>query len=147
MTALRKPTALIILDGWGHRDPAEDNAISNANTPFWDKLWESRPRTLINTSGMFVGLPQGQMGNSEVGHMNLGAGRIVYQDLAKINLAVANKTLAQEQVLRDAFQYAKDNNKKVHFLGLVSDGGVHSHTQNREKNTYKTYKIILQIHP
>ena len=85
MTAMRKPTALIILDGWGHRDPAEDNAISNASTPFWDKLWQNQPKTLINTSGMFVGLPQGQMGNSEVGHMNLGAGRVVYQSLTRID--------------------------------------------------------------
>jgi 2,3-bisphosphoglycerate-independent phosphoglycerate mutase len=84
----------------------------------------------LRTDGLNVGLPEGQMGNSEVGHMNLGAGRIVYQDLAKINLAVANKTLAKEQVLIDAFNYAKTNNKKVHFLGLVSDGGVHSHTSH-----------------
>jgi 2,3-bisphosphoglycerate-independent phosphoglycerate mutase len=84
----------------------------------------------LRTDGLHVGLPEGQMGNSEVGHMNLGAGRIVYQDLAKINLAVANNTLTKETVLIDAFNYAKANNKKVHFLGLVSDGGVHSHTSH-----------------
>ncbi len=77
MTETRKPTALIILDGWGYRDPSADNAISNASTPFWDKIWQHQPHTLINTSGMFVGLPKGQMGNSEEVHLNLGAGRIV----------------------------------------------------------------------
>ena len=99
MTATRKPTALIILDGWGHRDPAEDNAISNANTPCWDKLWENQPKTLINTSGMFVGLPQGQMGNSEVGHMNLGAGRVVYQSLTRIDKDVEEGSFTENSVL------------------------------------------------
>ena len=95
MTSTRKTTALIILDGWGHRDPAEDNAISKASTPFWDKAWAEQPKTLINTSGMFVGLPQGQMGNSEVGHLNLGAGRIVYQDIARVDRAIAEGTFAE----------------------------------------------------
>jgi 2,3-bisphosphoglycerate-independent phosphoglycerate mutase len=93
-------------------------------------LYEKYPNAQLRTDGLNVGLPEGQMGNSEVGHMNLGAGRIVYQDLAKINLAVAHKTMSQEQPLIDAFQYAKANNKAVHFLGLVSDGGVHSHTSH-----------------
>lgn len=120
----------MILDGWGKSPDPKVSAIDNANVPFIDSLYKKYPSAQLRTDGLHVGLPEGQMGNSEVGHMNLGAGRIVYQDLAKINLAVANKTLAQEQVLKDAFQYAKDNNKKVHFLGLVSDGGVHSHTSH-----------------
>jgi len=120
----------MILDGWGKSPDPKVSAIDNANVPFINSLYKNYPSAQLRTDGLHVGLPEGQMGNSEVGHMNLGAGRIVYQDLAKINLAVANKTLASEQVLKDAFQYAKDNHKKVHFLGLVSDGGVHSHTSH-----------------
>ncbi|HTG66677.1 MAG TPA: 2,3-bisphosphoglycerate-independent phosphoglycerate mutase [Flavobacterium sp.] len=127
---MNKKVILMILDGWGKSPDPKVSAIDNANVPFIDSLYKKYPSAQLRTDGLHVGLPDGQMGNSEVGHMNLGAGRIVYQDLAKINLAVANKTLAQEQVLKDAFQYAKDNNKKVHFLGLVSDGGVHSHTSH-----------------
>lgn len=123
-------TLLVITDGIGHNSSDNFNAFSTASTPTYDYLFKNIPYSLVHTYGKFVGLPDGQMGNSEVGHMNLGAGRIVYQDLAKINLAVANNTLAKEQVLVDAFTYAKANNKKVHFLGLVSDGGVHSHTSH-----------------
>lgn len=117
----------MILDGWGLSPDPKVSAIDNANTPFIDSLYTKYPHATLRTDGLHVGLPEGQMGNSEVGHMNLGAGRIVYQDLAKINLAVKNKTLANEPVLIDAFKYAKTNNKPVHFLGLLSDGGVHSH--------------------
>ena len=120
----------MILDGWGKSPDPKVSAIDNANVPFINSLYDNYPSAQLRTDGLNVGLPEGQMGNSEVGHMNLGAGRIVYQDLAKINLAVANNTLAKEPVLIDAFTYAKDNNKKVHFLGLVSDGGVHSHTSH-----------------
>lgn len=120
----------MILDGWGKSPDPKVSAIDNANVPFINSLYTKYPSAQLRTDGLNVGLPEGQMGNSEVGHMNLGAGRIVYQDLAKINLAVANKTLAKEQVLIDAFNYAKANDKKVHFLGLVSDGGVHSHTSH-----------------
>lgn len=120
----------MILDGWGKSPDPKVSAIDNANVPFINSLYHDYPSAQLRTDGLNVGLPEGQMGNSEVGHMNLGAGRIVYQDLAKINLAVANHTLAKEQVLVDAFTYAKVNNKKVHFLGLVSDGGVHSHTSH-----------------
>jgi 2,3-bisphosphoglycerate-independent phosphoglycerate mutase len=127
---MSKKVILMILDGWGKSPDPKVSAIDNANVPFINSLYKKYPSAQLRTDGLHVGLPEGQMGNSEVGHMNLGAGRIVYQDLAKINLAVANKTLAKEQVLKDAFQYAKDNNKKVHFLGLVSDGGVHSHTSH-----------------
>ncbi|MFP2996358.1 2,3-bisphosphoglycerate-independent phosphoglycerate mutase [Spongiivirga sp. MCCC 1A20706] len=124
---MNKKVILMILDGWGMSPDPKVSAIDNANTPFIDGLYDKYPHATLRTDGMNVGLPEGQMGNSEVGHMNLGAGRIVYQDLAKINLAVENNTLEKEKVLTDAFDYAKTNNKKVHFLGLVSDGGVHSH--------------------
>lgn len=127
---MNKKVILMILDGWGKSPDPKVSAIDNANIPFINSLYTNYPSAQLRTDGLNVGLPEGQMGNSEVGHMNLGAGRIVYQDLAKINLAVANNTLANEQVLQDAFQYAKDNHKKVHFLGLVSDGGVHSHTSH-----------------
>lgn len=127
MTALRKPTALIILDGWGYRDPADDNAISNAKTPFWDKLWQSRPKALINTSGMFVGLPQGQMGNSEVGHMNLGAGRVVYQSLTRIDKDLEIGTFNENNALCSAIDKAVNNGGAVHLMGLLSPGGVHCH--------------------
>ncbi|MCM5663679.1 2,3-bisphosphoglycerate-independent phosphoglycerate mutase [Galbibacter mesophilus] len=124
---MNKKVILMILDGWGKSPDPKISAIENANTPFIDSLYKKYPNANLLTDGMNVGLPEGQMGNSEVGHMNLGAGRVVYQDLAKINMAVEDKTLAKEEELKKAFQYAKENNKKVHFLGLLSDGGVHSH--------------------
>ena len=127
---MNKKVILMILDGWGKSPDPKVSAIDNANVPFINSLYKKYPNAQLRTDGLNVGLPEGQMGNSEVGHMNLGAGRIVYQDLAKINLAVAHKTMSQEQPLIDAFQYAKANNKAVHFLGLVSDGGVHSHTSH-----------------
>jgi 2,3-bisphosphoglycerate-independent phosphoglycerate mutase len=127
---MNKKVILMILDGWGKSPDPKVSAIDNANTPFIDSLYTKYPNAQLRTDGLNVGLPEGQMGNSEVGHMNLGAGRIVYQDLAKINLAVTNKTMNQEKPLRNAFDYAKKNNKTVHFLGLVSDGGVHSHTSH-----------------
>ena len=127
---MNKKVILMILDGWGKSPDPKVSAIDNAHTPFIDSLYTKYPNAQLRTDGLNVGLPEGQMGNSEVGHMNLGAGRIVYQDLAKINLAVANKTMNQEKPLMNAFDYAKKNNKAVHFLGLVSDGGVHSHTSH-----------------
>ena len=127
---MNKKVILMILDGWGKSPDPKVSAIDNADIPFINTLYTKYPSAQLRTDGLNVGLPEGQMGNSEVGHMNLGAGRIIYQDLAKINLAVANKTLNNEPVLVDAFQYAKDNNVNVHFLGLVSDGGVHSHTSH-----------------
>lgn len=117
----------MILDGWGITQNPEVSAIAKAKTPFIDSLYGKYPHGQLRTDGMNVGLPEGQMGNSEVGHINLGAGRIIYQELAKINLAVQNNTLSEEKVLRNAFAYAKSNNKNIHFIGLVSDGGVHSH--------------------
>ncbi|WP_274476118.1 2,3-bisphosphoglycerate-independent phosphoglycerate mutase [Mangrovimonas aestuarii] len=124
---MNKKVILMILDGWGKSPDPKVSAIDQANTPFIDSLYGEYPNATLRTDGLHVGLPEGQMGNSEVGHMNLGAGRIVYQDLVKINLAVKNKTLEQEPALVNAFTYAKTQNKSVHFLGLLSDGGVHSH--------------------
>jgi len=117
----------MILDGWGKSPDPKVSAIDNANVPFINSLYTKYPNAQLRTDGLNVGLPEGQMGNSEVGHMNLGAGRIVYQDLAKINLAVENKTFNKEKAISEAFAYAKEYEKPVHFLGLVSNGGVHSH--------------------
>ena len=127
---MSKKVILMILDGWGNSPDPKVSAIDNANIPFINSLYNNYPFAQLRTDGLNVGLPDGQMGNSEVGHMNLGAGRIVYQDLAKINLAVKNNTFSKEKVLIDAFNYAKTNNKAIHFLGLLSDGGVHSHTSH-----------------
>ncbi|MAM20115.1 MAG: phosphoglycerate mutase (2,3-diphosphoglycerate-independent) [Gramella sp.] len=124
---MSKKVLLMILDGWGITQDPKVSAVAQANTPFIDSLPEKFAHATLRTDGMNVGLPEGQMGNSEVGHMNLGAGRVVYQDLVKINMAVEKGTLVEEPVLEEAFNYAKKNNKAVHFMGLVSDGGVHSH--------------------
>lgn len=117
----------MILDGWGITTQPDRSAISAAKTPFFNSLWNTYAHSRLEASGLAVGLPVGQMGNSEVGHMNLGAGRIVYQDLVKVNKAVEEHTLDREPVLVDALTYAKTQGKKVHFIGLVSDGGVHAH--------------------
>ncbi|MCS4302864.1 2,3-bisphosphoglycerate-independent phosphoglycerate mutase [Chryseobacterium sp. BIGb0232] len=124
---MSKKAILAILDGWGLGTNPEVSAIDKANTPFIDSCYQKFPHTTLEASGLAVGLPAGQMGNSEVGHMNLGAGRVVYQNLVKLNMAVENGTLGQEKVIQDAFGYAKKENKKIHFIGLVSNGGVHSH--------------------
>ncbi len=124
---MNKKVILMILDGWGTSPDPKVSAIDHAKTPFIDNLYTAYPNASLRTDGLHVGLPDGQMGNSEVGHMNLGAGRIVYQDLAKINMAVEKNTLKDESALIEAFKYAKENNKNIHLLGLVSDGGVHSH--------------------
>ncbi|WP_272151596.1 2,3-bisphosphoglycerate-independent phosphoglycerate mutase [Tenacibaculum aiptasiae] len=124
---MNKKVILMILDGWGITQDPKVSAIYNAKTPFINSLYDKFPHAELRTDGEHVGLPEGQMGNSEVGHMNLGAGRIVYQNLAKINKAVKENTLAQETELLKAFDYAKKNQKNIHFLGLVSNGGIHSH--------------------
>ena len=124
---MNKKVILMILDGWGITQDPKVSAIYNAKTPFINSLYDTYPNAELRTDGEHVGLPEGQMGNSEVGHMNLGAGRIVYQNLARINKAVREKTLGEEKVLLDTFAYAKENNKNVHLLGLVSNGGIHSH--------------------
>ena len=123
---------LMILDGWGNSPNPKISAVDLAKTPFIDKLYKTYANSTLRTDGEHVGLPEGQMGNSEVGHMNLGAGRIVYQDLAKINRAVKEGTLGQERTLLESFEYAKKNKKKIHLLGLLSDGGVHSHIKHLE---------------
>ena len=124
---MSKKAILAILDGWGLGTDSTVSAIAQANTPFINSCYENFPNTTLEASGIAVGLPFGQMGNSEVGHMNLGAGRVVYQNLVKLNMAVENATLGKENVITKAYEYALKNKKKVHFIGLVSDGGVHSH--------------------
>ena len=144
---MNKKVILMILDGWGITQDPEVSAIFNAKTSHIDSLYNIYPNASLRTDGEHVGLPEGQMGNSEVGHMNLGAGRIVYQNLVRINMAVKNKTLGQEQVLLDALNYAKENKKNIHLLGLVSNGGIHSHidhlkglldvaAENKAENVY-----------
>lgn len=122
-----KKVALLILDGLGYGPENSSNAVIAAQTPFIDSLLSKYPNSKLEASGEAVGLPAGQMGNSEVGHMNLGAGRVVYQELGRINKAVTDHLFQTHLVLQDAFSYAKKNNKKVHFIGLLSDGGVHAH--------------------
>lgn len=126
----RKNHVLIILDGWGHREDADDNAIARARTPTWDSLWQKRPSTLISGSGIDVGLPEGQMGNSEVGHMNIGAGRIVDQDFTRINKAIEDGSFASRSTLTSAFSTLAKNGKTLHLFGLLSPGGVHSHEEH-----------------
>lgn len=124
----KKPTALLlILDGWGHREATDSNAIANAATPTWDSLWQQQPSTLIDTSGQSVGLPAGQMGNSEVGHMNLGAGRVVYQSLTRIDKDIEDGGFYENAVLVRAAELAASSETALHVLGLMSPGGIHSH--------------------
>lgn len=127
MNKMAKKAILAILDGWGLGTDNKVSAIYKADTPFIDSCLKNFPNTTLEASGLAVGLPAGQMGNSEVGHMNLGAGRVVYQNLVKLNMAVENGSLGKEKEIVAAFDYAKANHKKVHFIGLVSNGGVHSH--------------------
>ncbi len=124
---MNKKVLLMILDGWGIATNKKVSAIDQAKTPFVDSLYSKYAHSKLEASGLAVGLPEGQMGNSEVGHMNIGAGRVVYQDLVRINKAIADNALDSNPVLLDAFAYAKKNSKRVHLIGLVSDGGVHSH--------------------
>ena len=131
MTAARKkPVVLMILDGWGYNPNCDNNAACMANTPVLDSLLEKYPNTLIGASGQDVGLPDGQMGNSEVGHLNLGAGRIVYQDLTRISLAIEDGSLFENRVLTTALDKLKTTGGKLHLMGLLSDGGVHSHNSH-----------------
>ena len=129
----KKPVVLIIRDGWGvnpgGQETAEKDGDSSllADTPYHDHLLETYPKGSVSASGLDVGLPDGQMGNSEVGHLNLGAGRIVYQDLTRINKSIEDGEMLRNEVLKKAFTVAKNNGKRLHFIGLVSDGGVHSH--------------------
>jgi 2,3-bisphosphoglycerate-independent phosphoglycerate mutase len=127
---MNKKVLLMILDGWGIAKNKEVSAIDKASTPFIDSLYAKYPYATLQASGLAVGLPDGQMGNSEVGHMNIGAGRVVYQDLVKINKAVEDGTLEQNSVLQKAYNEAAEKNKRVHLIGLVSDGGIHSHIRH-----------------
>ncbi|MAM04670.1 MAG: phosphoglycerate mutase (2,3-diphosphoglycerate-independent) [Flavobacteriales bacterium] len=128
-----KKTVLIILDGWGHGDKTKSDAIFNASTPFIDSLYTKYPNSELLTDGENVGLPKGQMGNSEVGHLNIGAGRIVHQDLVRINKACLDGSIENTQALKESFSYVKKNNTKLHLIGLVSDGGIHSHQDHLYK--------------
>ncbi len=121
------PVVLVILDGWGYRQNERANAIALAKTPIMDSVMETYPSTLINTSGKDVGLPKGQMGNSEVGHLNLGAGQVVPQELVRISDAVEDKTLFENSALLAVCKDVRDRQSKLHLIGLCSDGGVHSH--------------------
>ncbi|MBL7827990.1 MAG: 2,3-bisphosphoglycerate-independent phosphoglycerate mutase [Saprospiraceae bacterium] len=129
---MTKKAFLIIMDGWGLGPKPEADAIFQANTPFFDQLWATRPHNTLVTHGEDVGLPEGQMGNSEVGHLNIGAGRIVWQELARINKAIREKELHTNPVLIEALDHAVNSGKALHFIGLVSDGGVHSHIDHLE---------------
>ncbi|MCL9776386.1 2,3-bisphosphoglycerate-independent phosphoglycerate mutase [Vibrio methylphosphonaticus] len=136
----KKPMALVILDGWGYREDNASNAINNAKTPVMDGLWANNPRTLISASGMDVGLPDGQMGNSEVGHTNIGAGRVVYQDLTRITKSIADGEFGQNETIAAAMDKAIAAGKAVHLMGLMSPGGVHSH----EDHIYAAVKMAAE---
>ena len=145
---MNKKVILMILDGWGNSPDPKVSAIDNADTNFIDSLYKKYPFSNLRTDGLHVGLPDGQMGNSEVGHMNLGAGRIVYQDLAKINISIEQNKFKKEKVIAETFEFAKKYNKKIHFLGLISDGGVHSHINHLKAliDIAKDYNIESYIH-
>src|SRR5580700_9736759 len=128
MTKRPKPIVLTVLDGWGYRADSKGNAIALARKPAYDQLIQRFPNTLIHTSGPFVGLPEGQMGNSEVGHMNMGAGRIVHMDITRIDLLVANKQLTSVPLFQQGME--RGRTRQLHLMGLLSDGGVHSHIQH-----------------
>jgi 2,3-bisphosphoglycerate-independent phosphoglycerate mutase len=140
----QKPAILIIMDGWGHGKVRKADAIALAHTPFVSSLYHRYPNAELITCGEQVGLPEGQMGNSEVGHLNLGAGRIVYQELQRINRAVEDGSLAANSVLTEAFKRAAEPGKKLHFIGLVSDGGVHSHINHLKALTTLAAKAGLK---
>ncbi|MEJ8567523.1 2,3-bisphosphoglycerate-independent phosphoglycerate mutase [Elongatibacter sediminis] len=135
-----KPLVLMILDGWGHRVESENNAIALAKTPCWDTLWSNDPHALLETSGAAVGLPDGQMGNSEVGHMNIGAGRIVYQDFTRISRAIEDGSFQSNAALCRAIDAARSRHATVHVMGLLSPGGVHSH----ESHFIETVRLAAQ---
>ena len=140
---MKKKALLVILDGWGIGNKGKGDIISNTPTPYWDYLVDKYPNSQLQASGENVGLPDGQMGNSEVGHLNIGAGRIVFQDLVKINRACEDNSISENPAVVSAFTYAKENNKSVHFLGLASDGGVHSSLDHLYKlcDIAKDYKV------
>ena len=130
MSAQPSPLVLVILDGWGHRQETHGNAILAAHTPHWDALWRDNASTTIQGSGHYVGLPDGQMGNSEVGHLNLGAGRVVYQDFTRITQDIKQGQFEQNPILQQSVDHAINHDTAVHIMGLLSPGGVHSHEQH-----------------
>ncbi|MFT4767022.1 MAG: 2,3-bisphosphoglycerate-independent phosphoglycerate mutase [Glaciecola sp.] len=136
----KSPTVLIILDGWGYREETQDNAIANADTPTWDRLWSEAPHTLISASGPDVGLPEGQFGNSEVGHMSLGSGRVLYQSISRIDEAISDGSFARNPAYCDAIDAAIAANGAVHVMGLLSPGGVHSH----ERQIFAALRLAAQ---
>lgn len=142
MTSQKKPLVLLILDGWGYREDVSNNAIAQANTPVMDQLWRDYPHTLISGSGLDVGLPDGQMGNSEVGHVNLGSGRVVYQDFTRITKAISDGDFFTNPTLVNAVTKAKQQHKAIHIMGLLSPGGVHSH----EDHLLAMIKLAEQQH-
>src|SRR6267142_2553520 len=135
-----RPLVLIILDGWGYRAETKANAIALARKPIYDGLLREYPNTLLQTSGPFVGLPEGQMGNSEVGHLNIGAGRIVHMDITRIDQMIQNGDFFSDPVLLDAMKSARSGGRKLHLLGLLSDGGVHS----QQAHLYALIKMAKQ---
>jgi bisphosphoglycerate-independent phosphoglycerate mutase len=136
----------MILDGWGCRAEAQDNAIAQASTPCWDQLWQKDPHALITTSGEAVGLPSGQMGNSEVGHMNIGAGRIVYQDYSRITRCILDGSFQKNEVIAKGLEQAISSAKTVHVMGLLSPGGVHSHEQHFQAAWNWPYLAKVSVH-
>jgi 2,3-bisphosphoglycerate-independent phosphoglycerate mutase len=145
---MSKKALLMILDGWGMGNHSKADIIYNTPTPNWDALLATYPNSQLQASGENVGLPDGQMGNSEVGHLNIGAGRVVYQDLVKINIACRDNSILNNPAIVKAYSYARDNKKKIHFLGLVSDGGVHSSLDHLLKliDIAKEYNAEAYVH-
>src|SRR5579864_3901239 len=135
-----KPLILVILDGWGYRAETRANAIALARKPTYDRLLRDYPNTLIHTSGPYVGLPEGQMGNSEVGHLNIGAGRIVHMDITRLDLMIQNGDFFSDPTLLAAMKHARSGGRRLHLFGLVSDGGVHSH----QNHLYALLKMAKQ---
>src|SRR6185437_12115815 len=135
-----KPLILVILDGWGYRAETKANAVALARKPTYDRLLREYPNTLVHTSGPYVGLPEGQMGNSEVGHLNIGAGRIVHMDITRLDVMIQNGEFFSDPTLLGAMKHARSGGRRLHLFGLVSDGGVHSH----QNHLYALLKMAKQ---
>jgi 2,3-bisphosphoglycerate-independent phosphoglycerate mutase len=144
---MKKQVALIVLDGWGHREEKEHNAIAEAKTPFFDDLWVNYPHSLLEAGGEHVGLPEGQIGNSEIGHTTIGAGKIIDTDLVRINKSIKDKSFSENEIFNALFDNVRKNNSKLHLLGLIGKGGVHSHQDHlleflkvcKQKNINEVY--------
>ncbi len=147
---MKRQIALIVLDGWGYREDTKDNAIAKANKPTFDSIWSKYPHTILDASGLAVGLPKGQMGNSEVGHMAIGAGRTLDQDLVRIDKAISDGSYLNNSVFINLFEHIKKNNSTLHVMGLLSDGGVHSHINHlfaflKTAKEFGIYKIAIHV--